>query len=108
MKETKEFMRGIQIINKTEIKFIERHWYENLPRLSSSEFTYENSGGKNGDAHPFSQSIDGSLKPINCISNLYNILGYTLNPPYGAPFEYVAIMFERKDDFSKVWFHYNK
>jgi len=83
-----------------------RNWWEEYPQLNSASFTYENSGNKLGESHPFAEKMDGGLKPIIGVSSMFEILGYTLNPPFSAPFQSVAIMFERKDDFSKLWFHY--
>ena len=82
------------------------NWWEEYPRLSSALFTNENSGRVLGEIQPFSEKMEGGLKPITGVSQMFDILGYTLNPPFSAPFLSVAIMFERKDDFSKIWFHF--
>jgi len=82
------------------------YWWEEYPQLNSASFTYENAGKTLGESFPFGEKMDGGLKPIIGVSNMFEILGYTLNPPFTAPFGNVAIMFERKDDFTKMWFHY--
>ena len=85
-----------------------KNWWEIYPKLNSAKFTNENSGKMLGEPIPFGQTIDGPLRESREMSRTFEILGYTLNPPFPAPYPYVAILFMRKDDFSEVWFHYGK
>jgi len=40
------------------------------------------------------------------MQHCYKILGYTENPPFPAPYPFVAIMFEDLNTFEKKWWHY--
>ena len=86
----------------------EKNWWEKYPKINSAKFTNENSGKFLGGMPPYGQSIAGELKKIVGVSSMFEIVGFTLNPPFQAPFPNVAIMFERKDDFSQIWFHYGR
>ncbi len=94
----------VEVVN--EYNTTRNNWWKIYPKLNSALFTHENSGRSLGELQPFSETMDGGLKPITGVSNMFTILGYTLDPPFAAPFPSVAIMFERNDDFSKIWFHY--
>lgn len=87
-------------------------WYKKYKELNSSLFTMENCGRK---LHrpPYRSRRNSAFETINIegiygTEKLFKILGYTENPPIMANYPCVAIMFERTDDFEKIWWHYEK
>jgi hypothetical protein len=101
-------MKPTKLIEPDFSKIENIKWYEQYQQLNSALFTYQNSAKMMGEPYLF-EIKDGKLKAIRFIeqsANEYAILGYTLNPPVAAPYEYVAIMFENNKTFEKVWFHY--
>jgi hypothetical protein len=101
-------MKPTKLIEPDFSKIENYKWYEQYPQLNSVLFTYQNSAKMMGEPYLF-YFKDGKLRPIRFIesaANEYEILGYTLNPPVTAPYDYVAIMFEHKLTFEKVWFHF--
>lgn len=101
-------MKPTKLIEPDFSKIEKVKWYEQYPQLNSALFTYQNSAKMM--CEPYLYDIkDSELQPIRFVeysANEYEILGYTLNPPIPARYEYVAIMFEHKKTFEKVWFHY--
>ena len=95
---------------------VENKWWEQYEELNSEFFTYENSARKLGYQEIYRLSDDYKLIPVKYCDDTYNILGYTLNPPFNrtgycildGPEKYVAIMFENTKTFKKVWFHFCK
>lgn len=101
-------MKPTKLIEPDFSKIENVKWYEQYSQLNSVLFTCQNSAKMMGEPYLY-EIADGKLKPIRFVeysANEYEILGYTLNPPVAAPYEYVAIMFENIKTFEKVWFHY--
>lgn len=89
-------------------------WYEKYEKLDSVLFTWENSGQRLGDAPPYRSKRNKEFDMVDIegiygTEAIYKILGYTENPPFHAKgYPSVSIMFERTDNFEKIWWHYEK
>jgi len=92
---------------------VDKKWYEKYKKLNSQFFQRENSGNSHALSPPFRYLQDSDwnildIKGIYGMETVYEIVGYTENPIYYANYPCVAIMFERKDDFERIWWHYPK
>lgn len=100
--------KQMEVVVPKKAGFIRNEWWKIYPKLNSAKFTNENAGRITRDIQPYGQDTEGELRKINGVSHLFNILGYTLNPPFDPDYDAVSIMFERKSDFTKFWLHYCK
>jgi len=89
-----------------------KRWYEKYEKLNPNIFTLEN-WGKGVSIPPYRTRRNAEFNIIDIygehgLNQIYRILGFTLSPPVIANYPCVAIMFERTDDFEKIWWHYEK
>ena len=90
---------------------IENKWWEQYEELNSCDFTHDNSARSLNFPEIYWLSDDYKLLPSKYFTGKFNILGYTLYPPFynnRKEEEYIAIMFEDSKTFEKVWFHFCK
>lgn len=102
------------IIPPKETKKI-KCWFHKYPKLSSALFTWENSGQKLNSIPPYSEIRDDDyavidIEPNKYVTCEYSILGYAIEPiPKIEPtYPAVAIMFEHKETFEKLWWHFRR
>jgi len=82
-------------------------WYKQYKQLHSGLFTYANSARALRMPYYFTV-INGKLERLKGSGDKYEIKGWCLNPPFqpSSNYPHVAIMFEHKETFETVWFHY--
>ena len=84
-----------------------RNWFEKYPELPNYQFSWDICGIHTGDTWPFGQHTSGENHlEIYPIDKDWEPIGYCLETAIRPRPSMVAIMFENKKDFRKVWFHY--
>ena len=88
-------------------------WYEKFPKLPAEDFTHENSGARSDEPPPWKEIHDYNRGMIG-IEGLYGTekvwkpIGYTFDVPRpDCRHMTVAIMFENRGTFEKIWWHFS-
>lgn len=87
-----------------------REWYQKYARIPAEEFVWENSGDRLDTPPPWKEVSDYIRGVVGIhgewgLENIWTPVGYTTDIQQKR-YPCVAIMFENRQNFEKVWWHF--